>query len=63
MNLKRFGAIAGIILLGALYLITLILALIGSPEMMNMLKASLFLTFFIPVMLYAFILMNNFLHK
>lgn len=63
MNLKRFGAIVGIILLAGLYLITLILAIIGSDEMMNMLKASVFLTFFIPVMLYAFILMNKFFHK
>lgn len=63
MNLKRFGAIVGIILLAGLYITTLILALIGSDEMINMLKASVFLTFFIPVMLYAFILMNKFFHK
>lgn len=63
MNLKRFGALVGVILLVCLYIMTLILALIGSPQTMNMLKASFFLTFFIPVMIYAFVLMDKFLHK
>lgn len=63
MNLKRFGALVGVILLVCLYVITLILALIGSPQTANMLKASFFLTFFIPIMIYAFVLMDNFLRK
>jgi hypothetical protein len=63
MKLKRFGALIGAVLLVVLYLTTLILAIIGSPEMMNLLKVSVFLTFFIPIMLYAFLLMNRFFHK
>lgn len=63
MNLKRFGALVGVILLVCLYVITLILALIGSPQTTTMLKASFFLTFFIPVMIYAFVLMDKFLRR
>lgn len=63
MNLKRFGALVGVILIVGVYVTTLVLALIGSPQTANMLKASFFLTFFIPIMAYAFVLMDKFLRK
>lgn len=62
-NLKRFGALVCAVLLVVLYLTTLILALMGSEQMMNMLKASIFLTFFIPVMLYTYIFIYKLIHK
>lgn len=63
MNLKRFGAIAAVIVLVGVYVLTLILALIHSPETLNMLKASVFLTIFLPVTLYAYIFIAKILHK
>lgn len=57
MNKKRAAAIIGLILIAALYLATLIFALIGSPFARSCLMASLFCTIVIPVMIYAYLML------
>ena len=61
--MKRILAIAAIVLLVALYLSTLIFALIDSDLAFGMFKASLLMTFVIPVLLYAMMLIYNFINK
>lgn len=53
--MKRFGAIVAVILLVSLYLTTLVCAIIGNDFAMSMLKASIFGTIFIPVLLYTYL--------
>ena len=56
MQVRRILAIAGIILLIGMYVVSLVLAIIHSPMALKFLKISLGATFIIPVILY-FILM------
>lgn len=56
VTLKQILAWAAIILLAAMYVITFICSLINSPFATQMFQASLFCTFFIPVMVWVFIL-------
>lgn len=58
---KRILAMTGVILLLAMYLITLYLGLTANPATKGMLMASLVCTIFIPVLLYAMILTARFL--
>ena len=53
---KRILALIGVILLLAMYIITLILGLTASPATKGMLVASLACTILIPIFLYGFIL-------
>ncbi len=55
-KMKRILAGAGALLLLGMYLSTIILALIGSPNALRLLKASIACTVILPVLLYAFIL-------
>lgn len=55
-NIKRILALLGAILLTALYIFTLIFALLDSPLFSDLLKISISATIFLPVMLYAGIL-------
>lgn len=55
-KLKRILAMVGVILLLAMYLITLILGLTASPATKGMLVASLACTIIIPIFLYGIIL-------
>ncbi len=55
-TLKRIMALLGAILLTALYLSTLVFALLDSPLFSELLKLSVAATIFLPVMLYACIL-------
>lgn len=55
-NLKRILALLGAVLLAAMYLSTLVFALIGSPSALKMLKASVACTILLPVLLYAYML-------
>ena len=52
----RILALIGAILLIALYLSTLVFALIDSAYTLNLLKASLAATILLPILLYAYIL-------
>ena len=51
-KLKQICAIKGIILLVALYVSTLVFAIIDDPATMNMLKASIMATVIIPVFIW-----------
>ncbi len=53
-KVKRIIALLGIILLLALYVATLILAIIGSEEALNLLKAAIYATVVLPVLLWAY---------
>lgn len=61
--MKRILAILGIVLLVGLYLSTLIFSLIGSELAFTLLKASILLTIAVPCLLYAMILVYNFVKK
>ncbi len=50
---QRILALAAAVILIGLYLLTLILAVTGSPDTMNYLLASLFASIVIPVFLYV----------
>lgn len=56
---KQIAAIIAIVLLVGMYVLTLILALIDHSETQAMLKASLYATMVIPVMLYLFIFLTK----
>lgn len=60
-NTKRILAVAGIILLLAMYAMTLIFAISGSESADGWFKVSLFCTIVIPVMLYAYTLVYHYL--
>jgi len=60
---KRISAIIGIILLVALYLLTLISAIIGNKYTNGLFLACLFSSFFIPVTIYAIMLIYRLTHK
>ncbi len=53
-KIRRILAAIGAILLLAMYVMTLILALIGSPWSQQLLMADIGLTITLPVLLYAF---------
>ena len=53
-KVKRMLAIIGIILLVSLYVITLVLALTDDPNTMAVFRASLYCTFLIPVLIWAY---------
>ena len=67
-KVKRFLAIIGIILLVSLYIITFVLALTDDPHTMNAFRASLYCTFLVPVLIWAYtfiykLLKNNYGNK
>ncbi len=53
MNAKRIAALVAVVLIGLLYLSTLILAFMGNPHTSGLLMASLFCTIVVPVVIYA----------
>lgn len=55
MTVKRVAAWIAIVLLLALYLVTLILALLNSPATNNLFMVSLVCTILVPVMCWIFI--------
>ena len=63
MNAKRILALAGIVILVGIYLLSLIFALIDHPMKSSMLYASLYATVVIPALIYAFILIGKLMHK
>lgn len=60
---KRILALAGVIILVALYLSTLIFALIDSPWADTCLKAAVGATILVPVLLYGYILIYRLIKK
>ncbi len=59
MKIKRILALAGVVLLAALYISTLVLALIGSKEALKLLVVAVFCTIAVPVMIHLFLMMTN----
>ena len=62
-KLKRILALAGVIILVGLYLITFILAFVDPTDSKNWLKASIVCTIMIPVFFYAYLLVYRNLKK
>lgn len=56
---KRILALTGVILLVAMYVATLVFALIDSPQSFALLKASIYCTIVIPVIIYSGTLIFN----
>ena len=56
---KRILAIAGIVILVLLYLLTFILAIMNHPDTGRLLMAAIVCTVFIPVMIHLLLMMNN----
>lgn len=54
MKLKRFFALAGVVLLVLMYLATLIFSLMQGELALSLFKASVFCTLIIPVFLYVY---------
>lgn len=61
MNKKSIFAIIGIILLVAMYIVTLICAIIKTPFAKSMLMASLYCTIVIPVFIYGVMLVTKYI--
>lgn len=64
-RLKQITAMIGVIVLIALYVITLVLAVIGSDQSMQLFKAALYASVILPVLLWAYsfiykLLKNNY---
>ncbi len=64
-KVKRILAIIGIVLLFSLYVITIVLALTDDPNTMNAFRASVYCTFLVPVLIWAYtfiykLLKNNY---
>lgn len=62
-NTKRILAVFGVVLLAALYLATLIFALIDSPWAFECLKVSIGLTILIPVLLWIYLAMFRYIKE
>ncbi|MBO6146282.1 MAG: hypothetical protein J6O70_01745 [Lachnospiraceae bacterium] len=59
MNAKRILALTGAILIAGMYIATLILALTGSGNTMNLFLLSILLTIMVPLIIHFFLMMLN----
>ena len=62
-KLKRILAILVVCILVGLYISTLVFALIGSPQAINLLKAAVACTILLPILLYGYLLIYRLLKK
>ena len=62
-KVKRILAMIGVIFLVGLYLSTLFCALFAKENLMSLLMASIYATFIIPVLLWAYSLIYKLVHK
>lgn len=53
-KIKRILALVGVVLLVAMYLVTLVFAITDNPATMSYFKASLFLTCAVPILIYGY---------
>lgn len=60
---KRILALIGVVILAGLYLSTIVCALFGSDNYMDLLMASLYATVVIPVLLWAYTFIYKLLKK
>ncbi len=59
MNAKRIAALIGVILLAGMYLLTLVLAILGNENTLNIFIASIVCTIMVPVMIHLFLMLLN----
>ncbi len=59
MNAKRIAALIGVIILAGMYIATLIFAIIGSANTVNLFVASIACTIMVPVIIHLFMMMLN----
>lgn len=62
-NVKRIGAIIGIILIASMYAVSLIFALFSSPAAPGLFLTAIFSTVIIPIMIYGFIATYKYVHR
>ncbi|MCR5748137.1 MAG: hypothetical protein K6G03_10560 [Lachnospiraceae bacterium] len=62
MNAKRILALTGVILIVCMYLATLILALIGNENTMNLFMLSVLMTIMVPLIIHLFMILLNVRH-
>ena len=60
---KQIIAIAGVVLLTGMYVVSLILAIIGSPVALNLLRMSFLATIIIPILIYVILMFYRLSHK
>lgn len=58
---KRIAALVGAIILGAMYILTLVLAITDNPATMNLFKASIVATAVVAVLIWAFTMVTKLL--
>lgn len=59
MTKKRIAAIAGLILIGILYLSALVLAFLDSPLARSCLMSALFCTIVVPAVIYGYLVLTG----
>lgn len=62
-NIKRYLALAGVVLLVGLYVLALVFAFIKSPVANMLFRAAFISTFVIPIFIYANILVYRYLEQ
>ncbi|MBB2181999.1 hypothetical protein H0486_03805 [Lachnospiraceae bacterium MD1] len=62
-NVKRIASIIGLILLVSMYIISLIAAIFASEKAPGFFLASVFCTIVIPIMIYSFIAVYQYVHR
>ena len=60
---KQIIAITGVVLLTGMYVVSLILAIIGSPVALNLLRMSFLATIIIPILIYVILMFYRLSHK
>lgn len=60
---KQVIAITGVVLLAGMYVTSLILAIIGSPVALNLLRMSFLATIIVPIVIYVFLMFYKLSHK
>ena len=59
MKVKRIMALIGVILIAGMYAATLVLALAGSEDTMNLFMLSVLLTIMVPLIIHLFMMMYS----
>lgn len=60
---KQIVAIAGVVLLAGMYVTSLVLAIIGSPMALNLLRMSFLATIIVPILIYVILMFYRLSHK
>lgn len=63
MSAKQIVALAGVILLAGMYIVSLVLAIIHSPLALTLLKISVVLTILIPIFIYFIMMFYKLSHR